>query len=54
MKRITLLKNRSDEAFNAGKDFEVMKRLTLHRIASLLHRFIASLLLLPSFAYDEE
>jgi hypothetical protein len=36
MKRLTLAKNwRSDEA---------MKRLTLHRIASSLHRFIASLL----------
>ncbi len=32
----------SDEAFNAGKESEAMKRLTLHRIASSLHRFIAS------------
>ncbi len=24
---------RSDEAFNAGKEIEAMKRLTLHRIA---------------------
>jgi hypothetical protein len=32
----------SDEAFNAGKKSEAMKRLTLHRIASSLHRFIAS------------
>jgi hypothetical protein len=31
----------SDEAFNAGKEIEAMKRLTLHRIASSLHRFIA-------------
>jgi hypothetical protein len=29
----------SDEAFNAGKEIEAIKRLTLHRIASLLHRF---------------
>ncbi len=27
----------SDEAFNAGKEIEAMKRLTLHRIASSLH-----------------
>ncbi len=27
--------------FNAGKEIEAMKRLMLHRIASLLHRFIA-------------
>jgi hypothetical protein len=32
MKRLTLNKKRSDEA---------MKRLTLHRLASSLHRFIA-------------
>jgi hypothetical protein len=32
----------SDEAFNAGKEIEAMKRLTLHRISSSLHRFIAS------------
>jgi hypothetical protein len=25
--------------FNAGKDIEAMKHLTLHRIASLLYRF---------------
>ncbi len=31
-----------DEAFNAGKEIEAMKRLTLLRIASSLHRFIAS------------
>jgi hypothetical protein len=37
------LKQRSNEAFNAGKEIEAMKRLTLHRIASLLHRFIASI-----------
>ncbi len=36
------LKQWSDEAFNAGKEIEAMKRLTLHRIASSLHRFIAS------------
>jgi hypothetical protein len=36
------LKQRSDEAFNAGKESEAMKRLTLHRIASSLQRFIAS------------
>jgi hypothetical protein len=31
------LSNESDEAFNAGKEIEAMKRLTLHCIASLLH-----------------
>ncbi len=36
------LKQSSDEAFNAGKKSEAMKRLTLHRIASSL--------LVPSFA----
>jgi hypothetical protein len=36
------LKQWSNEAFNAGKETEAMKRLTLHRIASSLHRFIAS------------
>jgi hypothetical protein len=41
------LKQWNDEAFNAGKTSEAMKRLTLHAslhrfIASLLHRFIAS------------
>jgi hypothetical protein len=36
------LKQWSDEAFNAGKETEAMKRLTLHRIASSL--------LVPSFA----
>jgi hypothetical protein len=41
------LKQWSDEAFNAGKEIEAMKRLTLHRIASSLHRFTA---LMPSFA----
>ncbi len=39
----------SDEAFNAGKEIEAMKRLTLHRIASSLHRFIASSAQLWSF-----
>ncbi len=43
------LKRWSNEAFNAGKRIEAMKRLTLHRIASSLHCFIASSLLLPSF-----
>jgi hypothetical protein len=33
------LKRWSVEAFNAGKKSEAMKRLMLHRIASLLHRF---------------
>jgi hypothetical protein len=28
-----------DEEFNASKESEAMKRLTLHRIASSLHRF---------------
>ncbi len=44
------LKQWSDEAFNAGKEIEAMKRLTLHCITSLhhfiassLHRFIASI-----------
>jgi hypothetical protein len=37
------IKQRSDEAFNAGKEIDAMKRLTLHRIASSLHRFIASI-----------
>jgi hypothetical protein len=32
----------SDKAFTAGKEIEAMKRLTLHRIASLIHYFIAS------------
>jgi hypothetical protein len=36
-----MAKNKSDEAFNAGKEIEAMNRLTLHRIASSL--------LLPSF-----
>jgi hypothetical protein len=27
--------------FNAGKEIEVMKHLTLHRIASSFYRFIA-------------
>ncbi len=45
------LKQWSDEAFNAGKEIEAMKRLTLHRIASSLHRFIApgAQLCWPSF-----
>jgi hypothetical protein len=30
----------SEKAFNAGKEIEGMKRLTLHCIASSLHRFI--------------
>jgi hypothetical protein len=38
-----MAKNLSDEAFNAGKEIEAMKHLTLHRIASSL--------LLPSFDY---
>jgi hypothetical protein len=33
------LVRRSGEAFNAGKEIEAMKRLTLHSIASSLHRF---------------
>ncbi len=33
------LKQWSDEALNAGKETEAMKRLTLHRITSSLHRF---------------
>ncbi len=33
------LKQWSDEAFNAGKEIEAMKHLTLHRIASSLHHF---------------
>jgi hypothetical protein len=36
--------------FNAGKEIEAMKRLTLHRIALLLHRFIASIAQLCLFA----
>ncbi len=40
------LKRWSDEVFNASKEIEVMKRLTLHC-------FIASSLLLPSFAIEE-
>jgi hypothetical protein len=36
---------RSDEAFNADKEIEAMKRLTLHRIASSL--------LVPSSAADQ-
>jgi hypothetical protein len=40
---------RNDEGFNAGKEIEAMKRLTLHRITSSLHRFI---LLLPSFGFE--
>jgi hypothetical protein len=47
---IKQLKRLSDEAFNAGKDIEAMKRLTLHRTASSLYRFIASKL--PRFAKD--
>ncbi len=35
------LKQWSNEAFNAGKEIKAMKRLTLHRIASSLLRFIA-------------
>jgi hypothetical protein len=37
-----MAKNLSVESFNAGKDIEAMKHLTLHRIASLLLHFIAS------------
>jgi hypothetical protein len=33
------LKQWSDEAFNAGKEIETMRRLTLHHITSSLHRF---------------
>jgi hypothetical protein len=40
------LKQWSDEAFNTGKEVEVMKRLTLHCIASSL--------LLPSFAHKKQ
>jgi hypothetical protein len=36
------LKQRSDETFNAGKELEGMKRLTLHHIASSVYCFIAS------------
>jgi hypothetical protein len=36
--------------FNAGKEIKAMKHLTFHCIASLLYRFIASLLLFISFA----
>jgi hypothetical protein len=36
MKRFTLSKNCSDEALNAGKEVEAMKRLKLHRIVSSL------------------
>ncbi len=35
-------KHRSDEVFNADKEIEAMERLMLHRIASSLYRFIAS------------
>ncbi len=53
MKRIQHLimaKNQSNEAFNAGKEIEAMKHLTLHRIASS-HRFIASLRRIASSLY---
>ncbi len=46
------LKQWSDEAFNASKEIEAMKRLTLHRIASSLHGFMASSLLVPSFEWN--
>ncbi len=36
------LKQWSKKAFNAGKEIEAMKRLTVHHIASSLYRFIAS------------
>jgi hypothetical protein len=39
-----MAKNLSDEAFNAGKEIEAMKHLTLHRFSALS-------LLLPSFAH---
>jgi hypothetical protein len=39
-------KNLSNEAYDAGKEIEVMKCLTLHR-------FITSSLLLPSFAIHD-
>jgi hypothetical protein len=42
------LKQWSNEAFNAGK--EIGQRLTLHRIASSLHRFITSSAQLCSWA----
>jgi hypothetical protein len=35
---------------NAGKEIEAMKRLTLHRIASSLHRFIT---LVAQLCYHE-
>jgi hypothetical protein len=37
----TMAKNkaRSDEAFNAAKEIEAMKRLMLHRVASSLQCF---------------
>jgi hypothetical protein len=31
----------SNEVFNAGKQIEAMKHITLHGIASLFHHFIA-------------
>jgi hypothetical protein len=37
------IKKWSDDAFNAGKEIEAMKRLTLHSITSSLHRLIASI-----------
>jgi hypothetical protein len=36
------LKQCSDEAFNAGKEIEAMKHLTLHHTVSSLYCFIAS------------
>jgi hypothetical protein len=42
---------RTGKSFYAGKDIEAMKRLTLHRIASLLYRFIASIAQLWVRAY---
>ncbi len=40
------LKQWSDDAFNAGIEIEAMERLTLHRIASSLHRFCCPALIL--------
>jgi hypothetical protein len=40
------LKQWSNEAFNTGKEIEAMKRLTLHPIASSLHRFYCPALLM--------
>jgi hypothetical protein len=47
------LEQRNDEAFNAGKEIEVMKRLTLHHIASSLHRCYASVAQLCSLVLEK-